>query len=506
MSRLTVAMIVKNEEKYLRDCLVSIKNVADEIVIVDTGSNDKTKQIASEFNASVYDFTWINDFSAARNFSLQKSTGDWILYIDADERLDNNSIPELKKIISDKSLTGCYCTVISYDSEGSRDNTLRYPRLFFNSPEIKFEGKVHEQIGASLLSNNYKLVNSNILIHHIGYNISKEEQKKKALRNLTLLKEEYEHNETAYIAFQLAQSYSVIDDHENSKKYFEIAGNSRELDNSLRAQCFASLSLMAHTNNKLIEAEKFIQSSIKLDGRQPFSQLLASKIALRSGDQLKAEERCLGAYKLNKNISSEKEKSNLIVILDPEEVIYFGLTIALQNQNSNNIGFYQKELSDYYNRKGNKKGALKVAVIQKLFSCGQLNDSEAEMIIELSKSYTLNLLLTLLSINPNTQQVLEISGNLLKKFPDSIEIKKIVSRLLDDSGKLDEAIQLLENTVERGEEDPAILFYLISFYLKYGAKDKINSIVLLLDKKYSDIPEIAVRVKKLKEKLSTLTN
>ena len=506
MAKLTLSMIVKNEEKYLRDCLLSIKNVADEIVIVDTGSNDKTKQIAAEFSASVYDFVWINDFSAARNFSLQKSTGDWILYIDADERLDNDSIPELKKIISDKSLTGCYCTVISYDSEGSRDNTLRYPRLFFNSPEIKFEGKVHEQIGASLLNNNYKLVNSNILIHHIGYNISKEEQEKKALRNLALLKEEYEHNKTAYIAFQLAQSYSVIDEHENSQKYFEIAGNSRELDNSLRAQCFASLSLMAHTNNKMIDAEKYIQSSLKLDGRQPFSQLLASKIALRRGDHLKAEERCLAAYKLNRNISSEKEKSNLVVILDPEEVIYFGLTIALQNQNSNNIGFYQKELADYYNRKGNEKGALKLAVIQKLFSCGELNSTEEEMIIELANRYTLNLILTLLSVNPNTEQVLEISENLLLKFPDSIEIKKIVSRFLDNSGKHDEAIRMLESVVDKGEEDPAILFYLISFYIKTGAKDKINSIILLLDKKYSDIPEIAVRVRKLKEKLNTLIN
>ncbi|MBX3006740.1 MAG: glycosyltransferase [Melioribacteraceae bacterium] len=502
MNSLTVAMIVKNEEKYLRDCILSIKSVADEIVIVDTGSTDKTKQIAAEFGAKVYDFVWINDFSAARNYSLQKSTGDWILYIDADERLDSNSIPELKRIISNKTLAGCYCTVLSYDSGESRDNSLRYPRLFLNSPEIKFEGRVHEQIGASLVRNKYQLLNSNILIHHLGYDISKDEQRNKAIRNLTLLREEYEFNKSAYIAFQLAQSFNVIDDQENARKYFEIAGNSNELDKSLRAQSYASLALIAHTDNKIIDAEKHIQSAIKLDSRQPFSHLLAAKIALRGGDQIKAEERCLTAYKLNKNISTEKEKSNLVVILDQEEVIYFGLTIALQNQNSNNIGFYQKELSAFYNRKGNENGPLKLAVVQKLFGCGILSSVEEEIIIEMANRYTLNLLLTLLVINPNKHQVLEITKNLLNKFPDSIEIKKILSRLLDESGKLDEAIQLLENIVEREGEDPAILFYLISFYLKKGNADKINSIVMRLEKKYSNIPEIADRVNRLKEKLA----
>jgi glycosyltransferase involved in cell wall biosynthesis len=502
MSRLTVAMIVKNEEKYLKDCLLSIKDVADEIVIVDTGSTDKTKQIAAEFGAKIYDYVWINDFSAARNYSLQQSTGEWILYIDADERLDSSSILELKKIISNKTLSGCYCTVLSYDSGESRDNSLRYPRLFFNSPEIKFEGRVHEQIGASLVRNNYQLLNSNILIHHLGYNISKDEQKNKALRNLTLLKAEYEFNKSAYIAFQLAQSYNVVDDMDSAKKYFEIAANSNDLDKSLRAQSYASQALIAHANNNIKDAEKYIQSAIKLDNRQPFSHLLAAKISLRGGDQVRAEERCLTAYKLNKNISTDKERSNLVVILDLEEVIYFGLTIALQNQNSNNIGFYQKELSAYYNSKGNENGPLKLAVIQKLFSCSQLSAVEEKMIIKLANRYTLNLLLTLLVINPNKQQVLEITKNLLNKFPDSIEIKKILSKLLDDAGKLDEAIQILENVVEKEEYDPAILFYLISFYLKNGSAEKINSIVMLLEKKYANIPEIAERVNRLKEKLA----
>ncbi len=89
---LTLSMIVKNEEKYLEDCLKSVRGVADEIVIVDTGSTDHTIEIAQEYNAKLFHYTWINDFSAARNYALEKSTGDWVLYLDADERLSKSSL------------------------------------------------------------------------------------------------------------------------------------------------------------------------------------------------------------------------------------------------------------------------------------------------------------------------------------------------------------------------------------------------------------------------------
>ena len=82
---LSICMIVKNEELNLAKCLMSVKPVADEIIVVDTGSTDKTKAIASALGAKVFDFTWTNDFSEARNYSLSKASGDWILVLDADE-------------------------------------------------------------------------------------------------------------------------------------------------------------------------------------------------------------------------------------------------------------------------------------------------------------------------------------------------------------------------------------------------------------------------------------
>ena len=499
-------MIVKNEEQYLRDCFLSIKDLVDEIVLVDTGSTDNTIKIAEEFGAKVFNFTWVNDFSAARNFALGKSTGDWILYLDADERLDHYSISEVRKILESNASLACYCTVKSYDAEESRDNSLRYPRLFTNSQEIKFTGKVHEQIEPSLLKNKYHIFNSSILIHHIGYNISKEEKNKKAHRNLSLLMEEYNLQKSAYCAFQIAQSYNVLGEKENTFKYLKIASESVELDRSLRAQCFASLSLMAHNDQKTTDAERYIQFSLKMDDRQPFSQLLSSKIALRRGDYLTAEVRCRAAYQLNQNILSGKEQSKLTVILDPEEVIYFGLTLALQNKNSTNVNLYQKELSAYYNRKECENGILKLTVIQKLFSNGMLNPIEAKMFIEMANKHTMNLFLYTISSNPNKQQIFHLANDLQKKFPDALEVKIILAKLLDDFGKLDEAIKLLEIVVEKDKFDPTILFYLISFYLKNGAQDKIKPLVGKLEKNYAHIPEVMERVRKLRRKLLMLTS
>ena len=148
MSTLSICMIVKNEEKHLTKCLSSVKDIADEIVVVDTGSTDTTLHIAREFNSSIFHFKWNNDFASARNFALSKCQSDWILYLDADEELNNNSIDEIQKIIHG-NLVAFNCIVKSLTANVSKFGLMKYPRLFPNDKRIKFEGKVHEQIPVS---------------------------------------------------------------------------------------------------------------------------------------------------------------------------------------------------------------------------------------------------------------------------------------------------------------------------------------------------------------------
>ena len=100
---LSVCMIAKNEEKYIASCLTSITPIADEIIVVDTGSTDRTKDIAKVFGAKVYDLPWTDDFSAARNHSLSYAKGQWVLVHDADEVISPLDHDKLKDIISEEN-------------------------------------------------------------------------------------------------------------------------------------------------------------------------------------------------------------------------------------------------------------------------------------------------------------------------------------------------------------------------------------------------------------------
>ena len=149
---LSVCIITKNEEKNIGDCLASLKNIANEIIVVDTGSTDRTIEIAKQYGADVYYFEWINDFSAARNESLKYATCDFILCIDADERLGNPDVllDYLTKIKNQKELDVQIMTCKQINIFGKHINTTtsfsNVVRLFANNKGLHFEGKVHEQL------------------------------------------------------------------------------------------------------------------------------------------------------------------------------------------------------------------------------------------------------------------------------------------------------------------------------------------------------------------------
>lgn len=146
MISISLCMIVKNEEKVLARCLDSIKNAVDEIIIVDTGSSDNTKIIASKYTDHVYDFEWIDDFSAARNFSFSKATKDYIMWLDADDVIDEenqNKLIELKK-----QLTVAPAVMLKYntafDEEDKPTFTFFRERLIKRDCFISWKGRVHE--------------------------------------------------------------------------------------------------------------------------------------------------------------------------------------------------------------------------------------------------------------------------------------------------------------------------------------------------------------------------
>ena len=150
MSKITLCMIVKNEELMLEDCLCSVHEIVDQIIIIDTGSQDKTVDIANKYNAEIHHFAWTGNFSDARNESIKYAKSDWILWLDADERLNPDSITELQKIINKKPIEPeIYKINIRNFQKGDYYYISDAHRLFSNNFGIEFSGRIHEQVSLS---------------------------------------------------------------------------------------------------------------------------------------------------------------------------------------------------------------------------------------------------------------------------------------------------------------------------------------------------------------------
>lgn len=201
MTALTVSMIVRDAEAFLPACLESVQPLKPEIVIADTGSTDRTMEIAREFGARLIQIPWHNDFAEARNRALAEATGGWILSLDADEQLDPKTALNIRALLENKSVTGYQVTIRNYvnsvneriwdEAPKPNDSLLAsagaYPafveheniRLFRRSPEIYFVGRVHEGVGPRIREMHGTLGRANFFIHHFGFVIDAAAKAKK---------------------------------------------------------------------------------------------------------------------------------------------------------------------------------------------------------------------------------------------------------------------------------------------------------------------------------------
>lgn len=213
---LSVCMIVRDEEKMLPRCLRSVRGVADELIIVDTGSKDNTISIAKDFGAHVFRFKWCDDFAVARNESLKYATGDWILQIDADEELPASSTPLLREAILNP---WCLVYVIICDN-GATYRSERFAevgRLFRNHPLVRYSRPYHEMVASTAYDliaqepNWQMLYERKIIIRHYGYEPSEMESRKKYERGLRIMESYIKKNQSDdYMSTKLAETYNAV--------------------------------------------------------------------------------------------------------------------------------------------------------------------------------------------------------------------------------------------------------------------------------------------------------
>ncbi len=225
--RLSLCMIVRDEQDMLPRCLSAVAGAVDEIVVVDTGSTDATVEIARSFGARVLSHEWTGSFSEARNVSFDAAGGDWLIYLDADEVLVERDIPLLR------SLTGRTWREAFYLSEtnhtGDLDDgtavTHNALRVFRNRPEYRFEGRLHEQIAGRLPGYLPERVEAtSVRIEHYGYLGAVRDSREKSRRNIELLRlQQAESPPTPFLHYNLGSEYAAADEPAAALVEFERA-------------------------------------------------------------------------------------------------------------------------------------------------------------------------------------------------------------------------------------------------------------------------------------------
>jgi len=362
-------MIAKDEEKWLEQCLNSVKEIVDEIIIVDTGSTDKTKEIAKKFNAKVIDFKWVDDFSAARNESIKHATKDWILVLDADETLDKDGLEAVKELVNGKEndaflfLQKNYTNdskIAGFVDEEHKNGNKAYSgwygsfiaRLFRNKKGYEFHGTVHELVEPSIEGKNGKIAAADVKIHHYG-NANPDIAKKKREFYLELCKKKMKQKPEASSYYELGILYRENNDFEDSIKSFK---KSIELDPK-QSMALYELGIIYEKQNNFDEAIKNYTESLRIkENSEAFQNL--GVCYLKKGMLKESYASLVKAMLLNPN--KYTIYNNLGAVLERSgnyESAVQMLEIAVKLNPNNTTGFYNLGIA--LDKKGSFGEALK---------------------------------------------------------------------------------------------------------------------------------------------------
>lgn len=223
---ISVCMIAKNEERYIEECLQRIRRYPFEIVLVDTGSTDRTIEIAGKYVDKLEHFNWCDDFSKARNYAISCATRPWIVILDCDEMVENIDCKSMLSIMkAHKEHVGVFPIKNVNIQDGVEHYHIDKVPRFFHKDFFHYAFPIHEQvvpIGAKteqVVLSTYELP---IQVRHLGYNLSPEEMIQKQQRNLRILQKAIgQYNYDDYLYFQIGQSYASIGKYEEAAEAFQ---------------------------------------------------------------------------------------------------------------------------------------------------------------------------------------------------------------------------------------------------------------------------------------------
>ena len=268
--RVSLTMIVKNEETNLAGCLDSVAGLVGELIIVDTGSTDATVAIAKSRGAKVFHFPWVDDFAAARNEALRHATGDWIFWMDADDRLDVENRLKFQTLLNSLPsefcgfVMGCLCLP---DPDSGTATLVDHVRLFASHPELRWKYRVHEQILAGIRRLDGIVRWSDVVIHHVGYQDA-DVRERKLERDLRLLHvEDHENPDDPFTLFNLGSVYLEKNELARALELLQRSLRRSDISDSIVRKLY---SLLAQTHRLLGDLQA--ANRICQEGRKHYPQ------------------------------------------------------------------------------------------------------------------------------------------------------------------------------------------------------------------------------------------
>lgn len=222
MLPVSVCMIAKNEDNHIEECLKRLRPCRFEIIVVDTGSVDRTVEIAHKYADRVFHFAWCDDFSSARNFSIQQAANDWVLTIDCDEYLENVNLADLEdSLVRNRKAVGMVTRNNPYTVQGARSIMSERIGRLFNRNFCHYEGTVHEQV-RTLQGKEPDQFSIPLTFYHEGY-VEESDKRMRATRNLEMLLHDLVlKGPNPYMYFQLGQNYLSLNDLEKAAHYYKL--------------------------------------------------------------------------------------------------------------------------------------------------------------------------------------------------------------------------------------------------------------------------------------------
>jgi len=307
--KLSFCIITKNESDNLKRCIESILPIAFEIIVVDTGSTDNTQTMLKAFNREcikIFNFEWVNNFSKARNYSLSKATGDYIIVIDSDEWITEEEKIKIPIALSHKK--DVYYVKQASNRKDGLASYVRNARIFKNNLGIQYRNAIHESIEPYAIENKLDSATVDICFEHSGYDLTQEQFHKKLERNLSIhLQQKIDEPDNQDVNHFLANCYFALKNYSFAMEYCSMSLICNDMPLLFKAGACNLMFNILKAVNRLESGIEFLKQSIKLVPIQIEARWqLANSLYL-----LEKYDLCLMELETIKSIRNEYKETHL---------------------------------------------------------------------------------------------------------------------------------------------------------------------------------------------------